>query len=140
MTEDCAVTVDVRANGMPTCSDILYQWELLIDEFYAMNPSVGADCAGMWAGMLFKAPPKSRSDDNGDTGYQYCVRTNDWVPPVDTTEPSATSTVSSTSTSPPTTNPTPPGPVQEGQPSDCNKWHLVEGKQPRLECGTRTYV
>ncbi|GKT97447.1 lysM domain-containing protein [Colletotrichum tofieldiae] len=43
-----------------------------------------------------------------------------WAPP-----PEPSSTVSATPTSTPTSGPTPPGPVQEGQPTNCNKWHLV---------------
>ncbi|ETS74812.1 hypothetical protein PFICI_13296 [Pestalotiopsis fici W106-1] len=102
MTTNCSITADVRNDGYPTCSDILAQWELTIADFYAMNPSVGSDCSGMWA------------------GYHYCVRTNDWV------APTATAVTSTTSTSEPTSSPTAPGPVQDGQPAECNKWHLVE--------------
>ncbi|GJC83778.1 lysM domain-containing protein ARB_00327 [Colletotrichum liriopes] len=102
MAENCTATVDVRPDGLPTCQAILDEWYLLIEDFYEWNPSVGPDCGGMWA------------------GYHYCVRVEGWAPP-----PEPSSTVSATPTSTPTSGPTPPGPVQEGQPTNCNKWHLV---------------
>lgn len=50
MIETCTEIVDVDEDGYPSCQDILSDYELTIAEFYAWNPSVGADCSGMWAG------------------------------------------------------------------------------------------
>lgn len=50
MAEDCTDTVVVFPSGAPTCTNILEDYHLTIAQFYAMNPSVGADCAGLWAG------------------------------------------------------------------------------------------
>ncbi|RMZ83680.1 hypothetical protein DV738_g1034, partial [Chaetothyriales sp. CBS 135597] len=101
MAEDCTLAVYVNPSGGQTCQEILDSWELTIAQFYEWNPSVGSDCSGMWA------------------GYQYCVRTEDYVEPTPTT---ASTTISATAT----TSPTAPGPTQDGQPSDCDKWHLVQ--------------
>lgn len=50
MTPNCTATVDVNEAGEPTCDTILNLWGLTLGQFYAWNPSVGADCTGMWAG------------------------------------------------------------------------------------------
>jgi hypothetical protein len=50
MAEDCDHSIDVYEDGFPTCDEILSQFDLTIAQFYEMNPSVGADCSGMWAG------------------------------------------------------------------------------------------
>lgn len=97
----------MHPDGVPTCQDILTGWEITIADFFAMNPSVGEDCGGMWA------------------GYHYCVRTSDWEPPT-----AIPSDPGPTSTSAPPPGPTAPGPVQDGQPANCNAWHLVEGQLP----------
>lgn len=52
MTPNCTVTIDVDENGDPPCTLILEQWDLTIEQFFAWNPSVGADCSGMWAGKF----------------------------------------------------------------------------------------
>ncbi|KAH6653368.1 hypothetical protein BKA67DRAFT_593299 [Truncatella angustata] len=101
MAEDCSLAVYVDSTGSPTCQEILDSRELTIAQFYEWNPSVGADCGGMWA------------------GYQYYVRTEDYVEPTPTTTSITTSATA-------TTSPTAPGPTQDGQPTDCNKWHVVE--------------
>ena len=50
MAENCTYTVVVFPSGAPTCTTILTDYHLTIAQFYAMNPSVGADCSGLWAG------------------------------------------------------------------------------------------
>ncbi|KAI9150011.1 LysM domain-containing protein [Paramyrothecium foliicola] len=59
MTANCTITVDVRPNGMPTCLSILAEWDLTISEFFAMNPSVGADCSGMWPAICLNSHEES---------------------------------------------------------------------------------
>ncbi|WYZ35425.1 hypothetical protein EsH8_X_000072 [Colletotrichum jinshuiense] len=62
--------------------------------------------------------------------YYYCVRTPDFVEPED---PTPTTTLTSTARAPSTTTaPTSPGPTHSGQPSNCNKWHVVT----RGDCAT----
>lgn len=50
MAKNCNFTVMVFPSGAPTCEDILENYHLTIAQFYKMNPSVGADCSGLWAG------------------------------------------------------------------------------------------
>ncbi|KAI8231929.1 LysM domain-containing protein [Colletotrichum sp. SAR 10_86] len=54
--ETCTEIVDVDEDGYPSCQDILSDYELTIAEFYAWNPSVGADCSGMWADIEDPTP------------------------------------------------------------------------------------
>ncbi|KAI5866007.1 LysM domain-containing protein [Durotheca rogersii] len=97
MTPNCTEIVEVASTDGMTCTEILSVYGITIEQFFAWNPSVGADCLGMWA------------------GYQYCVATSDEQP-----TPTRTSTSSST------VKPTgPPGPTQTGQPANCNKWHIA---------------
>ncbi|KAJ3957715.1 hypothetical protein N0V92_005734 [Colletotrichum tropicale] len=56
MIETCTEIVDVDEDGYPSCQDILSDYELTIAEFYAWNPSVGADCSGMWADIEDPTP------------------------------------------------------------------------------------
>ncbi|KAI1776335.1 LysM domain-containing protein [Hypoxylon cercidicola] len=97
MIPNCTDIVEVESTGGLTCEEILSIYEINIEQFYAWNPSVGPDCAGMWA------------------GYQYCVATNE-------TTPTPTTSSSASSTAEPTG---PPGPTQTGQPANCNKWHVA---------------
>ncbi|KAK8048097.1 LysM domain-containing protein [Apiospora saccharicola] len=112
MVENCNFTVVVFPSGAPTCTDILENYHLTIAQFYKMNPSVGADCSGLWA------------------GYKYCVR----APGIEPSQP-ATSGVPSSTTSVPTTSTAPTAPAQtlDGQPKNCNKWHVV--KADDYDCG-----
>lgn len=73
--------------------------------------------------------PLSYSGDSQDieltlpqnTGYQYCVATND-----STVTPPSTTTAGPTSPRPEPTGP--PAPTMTGQPANCNEWHVVVGK------------
>ncbi|KAK8007950.1 carbohydrate-binding module family 50 protein [Apiospora marii] len=105
MVKNCNYTVAVMAPDAPSCARILEDYHLTIAQFYEMNPSVGADCSGLWA------------------GYSYCVR----APGIEPSRP-GTSEVPSSTTSAPTTSsaPTPPAQTQDGQTADCNKWHVVK--------------
>ncbi|KAI3543610.1 LysM domain-containing protein [Colletotrichum filicis] len=105
MTENCTQIVEVDTNGSPSCSEILSEWSLTIAQFYAWNPSVGPECGGMWA------------------GYYYCIRTSDFVEPSVT----ATITTSTSAIASSTAGPTPPAATHDGQPANCNKWHVVTG-------------
>lgn len=58
-------------------------------------------------------------------GYQYCVRTPNYV---DETGPSGTITSATLTTS--TIGPI--APTQTGQPSNCNKWHIAQCQFPHL--------
>lgn len=55
MTPNCTLTADVATKNGLTCEDILDIYELTITQFYKMNPSVGADCSGMWVGRHLKS-------------------------------------------------------------------------------------
>ncbi|KAL8772227.1 MAG: hypothetical protein Q9203_001365 [Teloschistes exilis] len=81
-----------------TCADILDIYDLTIAQFFSYNSAVKADCSGLWL------------------GYQYCIRAPGYSDPAGTTTTSAPG-------NPP---PTPTGPVQPGQPSDCNKWYTIQ--------------
>ncbi|KAK0647930.1 LysM domain-containing protein [Lasiodiplodia hormozganensis] len=117
---NCTYYYDVEA-GL-TCQDVLDYTCLTIAQFYAMNPAVGADCSGLWL------------------GYQYCVRTDDYVDLIgcsDGDDNSTTTTQTGTLTAPPTTgtqtgtavpSTTAPGPTQTGQPANCNAWYIAQGK------------
>ncbi|KAL3423876.1 LysM domain-containing protein [Phlyctema vagabunda] len=94
-TPNCTQYAEVTAEGGPDCETLLNTWDLSIAQFYKWNPTVGTDCSGLWA------------------GYRYCVRSNEVIP-TSTGGPSPTSTSISA-----------PGPTQPGQPSNCNKWHVV---------------
>ncbi|KAF8457847.1 hypothetical protein BDZ91DRAFT_785929 [Kalaharituber pfeilii] len=88
------------------CLDVLEGYNITIAQFYAWNTDVGPDCTGL------------------QPGYQYCVELDEGVT-LTTTTTTAPTTTTGTGTST-TAQPTgPPGPVQEGQPENCNKWHLV---------------
>ncbi|KAI0203160.1 hypothetical protein F4808DRAFT_449427 [Astrocystis sublimbata] len=98
-TEDCTQFADAYPDW--TCDDILANYALTIAQFYEYNPIVGKDCGNLWP------------------SYAYCIRAPDYV------RPDATGT---TTTKAPTTTPTagPPGPTHSGQPTNCNRWHVVE--------------
>ena len=93
-----------------TCSGILISFHMTIDEFYAMNPSVGTDCSSMALGTY------------------YCIS---WYPggvppgvPYSDIAKSATSTSSTKSTSS-TTGIVTPSPVQSGMVAACDKFYDV---------------
>lgn len=50
MDKNCTETVDVDESGTPDCQTILNDYHITIVEFFKWNPSVKADCSGMWAG------------------------------------------------------------------------------------------
>lgn len=82
-----------------TCQDILLLYYLTIEEFYAMNPSVGSTCTGMSASTY------------------YCVSTDPGgIPPSTTDDDSSTGTTTGVST---------PSPVQTGIASNCDLFYLV---------------
>ncbi|EFQ32525.1 LysM domain-containing protein [Colletotrichum graminicola] len=104
--EDCTGWVSVGDGGTPTCQDILAKYGLTIAQFYDMNPSVGEDCSGMWAGYFYCIQTPEHQGSGGDAT---------------TAVPSGSTTASATATA----GPTPPAPTLDGQPSNCNKWHVV---------------
>lgn len=74
-------------------------------------------------------------------GYQYCVRTDDYVDLIGCSDgddnSTTTTTQTGTLTAPPTTgtqtgtavpSTTAPGPTQTGQPANCNAWYIAQGK------------
>ncbi|EOD48364.1 hypothetical protein UCRNP2_4885 [Neofusicoccum parvum UCRNP2] len=113
-SENCTFYYDVEA-GI-TCQNLLDYTCLTIAQLYAMNPAVGADCSG----------------------YQYCVRTPDYVDLVGCSDDdnSTTTTTTGTLTQTPTTGTqtgtsapattVAPGPTQTGQPSNCNAWYIAQ--------------
>lgn len=54
MVEDCLATVDIYNDGS-ACPNLLESKDFSIAELYSMNPSVGADCSGLWLGKLLVA-------------------------------------------------------------------------------------
>ncbi|KAF7535861.1 hypothetical protein G7054_g5004 [Neopestalotiopsis clavispora] len=114
MVEDCDHSIDVYEDGFPTCDEILSQFDLTIAQFYEMNPSVGVDCSGMWAGYVYCVGTPSLESDDGSS----------------TTTTTASATSSSTSTA---TAPTPPAETLAGTAADCNKWHVVASKSPNAQ-------
>ncbi|KAF3901849.1 hypothetical protein AA313_de0208995 [Arthrobotrys entomopaga] len=82
-----------------SCADILSQNGITIAQFYAWNPTVNADCSGMWSG-----------------NYAYCVGVSGASSGVTTTTPKVTTTSSAAI----------PGPTREGTISPCNKWRLAD--------------
>ncbi|KAH9232174.1 carbohydrate-binding module family 50 protein [Colletotrichum gloeosporioides 23] len=89
---------DVVATG-DSCSSLAGDNSISVDQFYAWNPAVSKDyISNFWLGQA------------------YCVSVSGaGNPGVTTTSiPSATAA------------PTPPAPTYTGQPSDCNKWDVVE--------------
>ncbi|KAL9594309.1 MAG: hypothetical protein Q9219_007103 [cf. Caloplaca sp. 3 TL-2023] len=78
-----------------SCQNILDLYDLTIAQFFALNSAVKSDCSGLW------------------TGYQYCIEAPGATPPTSTT------TIVG---NPP---PSPTSPVQNGQPSNCDRWYTV---------------
>jgi hypothetical protein len=81
------------------CQDILQANDISLQEFFALNPAVEADCSGLWPAYRY-CIAASTSDDN--------VPANASTPTTGISRPTATS------------------PMQSGQPSDCNKWYEVK--------------
>lgn len=86
-----------------SCQEILDEYGISLATFFAWNPSVKADCTGLWINTY------------------ACVGTVSGAP---------TSTVTSTSAPPPTSTggngiPT-PTPIQDGMVKNCNRFHFVE--------------
>ncbi|KAL8653777.1 MAG: hypothetical protein Q9226_003712, partial [Calogaya cf. arnoldii] len=102
--ELAASTYDVNLGdfGGWTCQGILRVYELTIAQFFAYNPAVKSDCSGLWS------------------GYKYCIRDPDYE--ASTTVASATPVTSDVGLPPATAT----GPVQSGQPSNCNKWYTIK--------------
>ncbi|KAI8315298.1 hypothetical protein K4K61_002332 [Colletotrichum sp. SAR11_59] len=137
MIETYTEIVDVDEDGYPSCQDILSDYELTIAQFYAWNPSVGADCSGMWAAgddcstiesqyalthAEFLAFNPAVSEDclsNFWGDYAYCVGTDS----SGGSEP-VTTTLSSAAASTPSNGPvTAPEPNQAGNAvTSCNKY------------------
>ncbi|KAJ4152983.1 hypothetical protein LMH87_009498 [Akanthomyces muscarius] len=83
-----------------TCEGILNIFQLSIDQFYKMNPSIGSDCTKMALGTY------------------YCISTqSDGGPP-----PSGAPTTTTTSTPPAGAT---PSPIQDGMVANCNKFYKV---------------
>ncbi|KAG5819382.1 hypothetical protein H9Q74_001138 [Fusarium xylarioides] len=83
-----------------TCENILAQFYLDIEQFYAMNPTIGKDCTG-----LAMVP---EDEDNDDDGLTTSVVSS-------TNVASVTGTTAST-----------PSPIQTGMVSNCNKFYNVQ--------------
>ncbi|KAG8161313.1 hypothetical protein KVR01_009577 [Diaporthe batatas] len=101
-----------------TCHALAGGWGISLEELQNWNPSLdgkSSDCA-----------PQN--------GYRYCLEAYD-VSLVTPGSPQPTADVElpirvfppspTTSQAPTTTAVSPPGPTQEGQPANCNKWHVV---------------
>lgn len=85
-----------------SCQSVADGAGISLNQFFDWNPAVSKDCV-----------------DNFWLGQAYCVGISgdgDDPPPVTTT----------TTTSAGEPDPTPPGPTHTGQPSNCNKWDIVE--------------
>ncbi|KAK4128906.1 carbohydrate-binding module family 50 protein [Parathielavia appendiculata] len=81
-----------------SCQSVADGAGISLNQFYDWNPAVSRDCAtNFWLGQAYCV---GISGDGGGTA----------------------TTTSSTTTS----QPTPPGPTHAGQPSNCNKWDIVE--------------
>jgi hypothetical protein len=82
------------------CGTIAEKYGISVHQFYQWNPTVGAECRGLWA------------------EYYYCVS----IPGAFTT--------TSGPTTPGPTGPAVPSPTREGMVDNCNKSHLaVAGDQ-----------
>lgn len=96
-TSNCTEYVDVFTGSGLTCQDILVDYNITIAQFYAWNPAVGSDCSNLWL------------------DYSYCVA-GPSLPGSPTTSASPSSTTAAG----------PGAPTQTGQPSNCDKWYIVE--------------
>jgi len=124
MATNCIDTIDVEAGGL-TCQDIFDIFGITLAQFYAWNPTVGPNCAGLWTGNasgFYRHPVILPSRLTRVLGYRYCIET-DGNDPGTTPTPSTSSTV---------VGPQPPGPTQSGQPANCNRWHLTQGMHDQL--------
>ncbi|CBF71205.1 hypothetical protein AN6664.2 [Aspergillus nidulans FGSC A4] len=93
-------------DGSSSCSDILSDWIISLDDFRRWNPSITAGCGGL------------------ETGKSYCVEA--WGEPVPTTSTSLTTTAVPITTTTTTKTGNAPGPTQSGQVETCNRWDLVQ--------------
>ncbi|KAF5626370.1 peptidoglycan-binding lysin domain protein [Fusarium tjaetaba] len=103
-----------------TCENILAQFYLDIEQFYAMNPTIGKDCTGLamgtyycisiWANGRPSPVPEDEDDDDDDDddGLTTSVVSS-------TNVASVTGTTAST-----------PSPIQTGMVSNCNKFYNVQ--------------
>ncbi|KAL3486232.1 hypothetical protein BJX62DRAFT_228928 [Aspergillus germanicus] len=110
-TPYCTSWVD--NDGSSSCSDILSDWIISLEDFRRWNPSITAACGGL------------------ETGKSYCVEA--WGEPVPTTTSGTTTAAPTTSTTRTTTTTTTttktgnaPSPTQPGQIERCNRWDLVQ--------------
>ncbi|EGX53232.1 hypothetical protein AOL_s00006g493 [Orbilia oligospora ATCC 24927] len=107
--EGTAANCSKWALSNTSCANILSQNGITIAQFYAWNPTVGSDCAGMWA------------------DYAYCVGVSGTSTTTSrtttTTTPGTTTTTSRVTT---TSSGAIPGPTREGTISTCNKWRLSD--------------
>ncbi|KAK3185814.1 hypothetical protein K4F52_005470 [Lecanicillium sp. MT-2017a] len=87
---------DVVESG-DTCGSLAADNGILLNQFLAWNPAVSSDCV-----------------ENFWLGQAYCVGVSGGGG--STTAPTTTTSA----------RPTPPAPTHPGQPSDCNKWDVVE--------------
>lgn len=91
-----------------TCAAVLVNYDLTIDQFYQMNPTVKSDCSGLFLGTY------------------YCVSTDpNGQPPDDSSGGNSTSTTATSATPTPSGIAT-PTPTQTGMVSDCNNFYDVE--------------
>ncbi|KAL2259269.1 hypothetical protein VTK26DRAFT_7116 [Humicola hyalothermophila] len=88
-----------------TCQSVADAAGISLSQFLAWNPAVSSDCV-----------------ENFWVGQAYCVGVSGDADT--TTTATATTTTTTTTTDP--AGPTPPAPTHSGQPSDCNKWDVVE--------------
>ncbi len=104
------------------CSDVFFNYDLTIAQFYSYNPQVNSDCSGLWP------------------GYQYCIRTPDYVYSMST---------ETTKTSPPSqttlggklgTSPSLPAPVQSGQPANCNARYTAQAGDSCSSVETQFFI
>ncbi|CCF47753.1 LysM domain-containing protein, partial [Colletotrichum higginsianum] len=87
-----------------SCHSVADGAGISLDQFYDWNPAVSRDCStNFWLGQA------------------YCVGISGDVGGTGTTKPPTT-----TSAAPTTSKPSPPGPTHTSQPSNCNKWDIVE--------------
>ncbi len=111
-----------------TCTGILGVFHLTIGQFYAMNPSVGADCRSMALGTYYciswypgGTPPGEPYSDIVKSGTSTSSRTST----SSNTGSSSKTSTSSTTGSSSTTGIVTPSPVQPGMTANCNKFYDV---------------
>ncbi|KAH6867676.1 hypothetical protein B0T10DRAFT_569316 [Thelonectria olida] len=99
------------------CESLLLTVHMVIDEFYAMNPAVGATCTGMSLGTYYCI-----STYSGGVPYgmpEWASDTTSTTKPVTSTATQSVTTTSSAS------GITTPSPIQSGMTTSCKSFHKV---------------